>query len=284
LPPARSAARSGASKGFVCASIAIAILAQSPLARAVDVGAPAPEIGVRDTNGAFISLAELQGNVAVVAFFDSSVESTDDLLAGLERIHARHEAEGVAVIAIGTDLDATAFAEYVSRRSVSYRLAHDPEWVAVDRYEPPSLPSVFVLDALGIVRHVQSYADSSAVLGLDRTIGFLVRSRGVPPPPPAWLPAPAPVVSHGPGAGWVVLGALTGLFGGALVLGGVMTLVCVFGEGDASSTCLGGLFFGTVGGALSGAIIGGVSAGLLAMPDEPGPQAGESELRLRVAF
>jgi peroxiredoxin len=276
--PARCATRSVASKGIFCASLVVALLGRSPtVARAVDVGAPAPEIGVRDTAGAFISLAELRGSIAVVAFFESSLPESEQLLAGLERIHERHAGGGVLVIAIATDLDAEGFEAFTARRRLPFRIAHDAEWSAVGRFEPRTMPSTYVLDAGGVVRHVQN--GGSSLAELDRSVQFLSSSLGVPlPPPPVF---PAPIDPGGPGAGWVALGVVLGFFGGALAVGGVVTLICATGNGGLG--CLVGAIGGGLGGGIFGSIAGGAGAGAAATPDSPTLTVADS-LRLRLSF
>lgn len=280
LPLTRCAARSGASKGFFCASIAIAVLAQSASARALDVGAPAPEIGVRDTDGAFISLAELRSNVAIVAFFESSLQTSADLLAGLERIHASHAGEPLMVIAIATDLDRTSFDEFVARRPLPFRVAHDPEWFVVSRYHPRAIPSVFVLDAHGVVRHVQNDASAAGVRELERAAAFSLQSLGVPSPPPPTIPVV--VDPGGPGAGWIGLGAVVGFLTGALALGGGITLVCVATQGDLGCLVVAG--GGGLAGAVLGSIVGGAAAALAATPETPTLRWSEHAMALRLSF
>ena len=137
----------------VLAVVAFLVTAVVP-AQALSRGARAPEIGLRDTQGRPVRLSQLRGKVVLVDFWASWCEPCAEEMPVLERLHREHRDEGLVVIGVNIDNDEANMRRFLRRNRVSFRIVHDGRHRVADRYNPPRMPSSFLIDRRGVVRYV----------------------------------------------------------------------------------------------------------------------------------
>lgn len=134
---------------FACA----AALFAAP-AHAIEEGARAPEIGLRDTEGNAVRLSELRGKVVLVDFWASWCAPCRQEMPILEDLHARYAEQGLVIVGVNIDRDAENMRDFLRRTPVSFRVVHDGQHRVADRYGPPRMPSSYFIDRRGVVRYV----------------------------------------------------------------------------------------------------------------------------------
>lgn len=151
-------------------------LLRPTLARALDVGARAPEIGLPAiANGSgTIDLASLRGQVVIVDFWASWCAPCADEMPVLERIFNQHRASGFTVVGVSQDSAASNVQQFLQRIRVSFPIVLDSGHVVAGRYAPPRMPTSYILDRRGIVRHVHAGFRSSDAEPMANEVAALV--------------------------------------------------------------------------------------------------------------
>lgn len=147
-----------APSSIATALTALSLFFASPdRAAALDEGTRMPEIGLTDlTTGKRIDRASLEGKVVIVDFWATWCAPCKQELPQLEALYEKYKARGLVVIAISVDTDAAKAKALASQLKLSFPIAHDAQHVAAERFDPPRMPSSFIVDRKGLVRHVHS--------------------------------------------------------------------------------------------------------------------------------
>ena len=160
--PGGRAASKPAMQSRPIARIAAALSALTALlfaasALALAPGARAPELGLRDLSGNRVTIASLRGRVVVVDFAAKWCEPCAQALPAYEQLHQRYREQGVSFVGVAVDNQENDAREMVRRARVTFPVLWDAGGRTIAaRYQPPRMPSTYVIDRAGIVRHVHA--------------------------------------------------------------------------------------------------------------------------------
>jgi cytochrome c biogenesis protein CcmG/thiol:disulfide interchange protein DsbE len=138
--------------GIVAAVAALSLVI--PPAHALDVGAKMPEIGLTDLNGKQVSAASLAGKVVVVDFWATWCAPCKDEMPVLEKLYKKYGSKGLVVVGVSVDKDASNIKGFLKKIGVTFPVVHDANHQVSGRYQPPRMPSSYIVDRKGIVRYV----------------------------------------------------------------------------------------------------------------------------------
>lgn len=173
----RDALRSLFAVGSLAAmpAAAASLLVSAP-ARALDAGARAPEIGLASVanGGGQINLAGLRGQVFVVDFWASWCAPCADEMPVLERLYTTHRQNGFTIIGVSQDSAESNIQTFLRRIPVSFPIVLDNAHAVAGRYSPPRMPTSYIVDRRGIVRHVHAGFRSSDAGAIEREVAALV--------------------------------------------------------------------------------------------------------------
>jgi cytochrome c biogenesis protein CcmG/thiol:disulfide interchange protein DsbE len=128
--------------------------ATSPAASHPLLGGPAPAFELREVSGSGQqSLAAHAGQVVIVDFWATWCEPCRQSFPAYQKLGAEL-GRGLVVIGISQDDDPKGIAAFVSDTGAKFPIVWDDGKSVAKAYDPPTMPTAFVVDKSGIVRFV----------------------------------------------------------------------------------------------------------------------------------
>jgi len=121
------------------------------------VGRPAPELNLKDLNGASLSLSGLKGSVVLVDFWASWCGPCRKNNPHLLKLYKKYHADGLEILGVSLDDNTEAWKSAVSKDKLNWPQVVDekggagPSAAAYGVYE---IPASFLVDKNGIIRAV----------------------------------------------------------------------------------------------------------------------------------
>src|SRR5438270_57240 len=110
-------------------------------------GSRAPELGMKDLEGAEITLAALEGRPVVLNFWFLACETCREEMPHLQALRDRYSRDDLEIIAVNAHDPADAIRSAMESGGYSFRVALDAEASgAARRYDVRCYPATFVLD------------------------------------------------------------------------------------------------------------------------------------------
>ena len=163
--------------GLLVSSLALGGAIVAPQALAIGAGTLAPEIGAKDLAGRGVNIASLKGKVVLVDFWASWCAPCREELPVLDSLYKKYRARGFEVVGVNQDESADNVKKFLSAMPLAFRVVHDRGGLVANRYEPAKMPSSFLIDRKGIVRHVNAGFRASDKGALEKQIGALLDAK-----------------------------------------------------------------------------------------------------------
>ncbi len=119
-------------------------------------------------------MADLRDKVVLVDFWASWCAPCREELPVLERLHRRYKDHGLVIVGVNIDRDESNMTGFLRRTPVGFRVVHDGSHRVADRYQPPRMPSSYLIDKRGVVRYVHAGFRASDAERLEREIRELL--------------------------------------------------------------------------------------------------------------
>ncbi|MFO0556404.1 MAG: TlpA disulfide reductase family protein [Polyangiales bacterium] len=119
-------------------------------------GQPAPVLDGRTLQGTPFSLQAQRGRVVVVDFWASYCEPCRRTFPALSDLARRRASEGLTVVGVSVDDEASNAQRAVQQLRPSFAIVHDADRRIVERWQPPAMPSTFVIGRDGRVLAIVS--------------------------------------------------------------------------------------------------------------------------------
>ena len=141
---------------FVRVLAAFALAAFATPALAVQVGAPAPTLAMplMDDSGKSVRMSQFRGKVVYVDFWASWCIPCRVSMPSLDRLYKQHVARGFEVVGVNKDVRSEDAERFLKRVPVSFVLTADSSDAAAKAFAVKTMPSGYLVDRKGIVRHV----------------------------------------------------------------------------------------------------------------------------------
>jgi peroxiredoxin len=153
------------------------------------VGQAAPQIeAVSPTTGISPTLPNLRGQVIVLDFWATWCPPCRAAMRQFAAWHSRFHDRGLQIVGL-TDEDPSLVARFSQMARVPYTLATDTDSRTASRYGVSAIPTMFILDRAGVVRHVAVGLSPRDVPQLDALLASLLAE----PMPAVPVPVPPPV-------------------------------------------------------------------------------------------
>ncbi|WP_437692378.1 TlpA family protein disulfide reductase [Sorangium sp. So ce176] len=142
------------------------------------IGAAAPELAAEVVSGEGpATLGEARGKVVIVDFWATYCHPCRKSFPGYQKIVDRFGAD-VAVIAVALDAPEDVSKEqlvaFANEAEVRFRILWDKDQSAVKKYNPPRMPTAYIVDRSGVVRHVHAGYEDGEEARISREIEALL--------------------------------------------------------------------------------------------------------------
>lgn len=114
---------------------------------------PAPEFTLPDTEGQTHRLRDYRGQVVVLNFWATWCPPCREEMPAMERLHEQVAGTGIAVVAINVGEDEDTIFRFTGDYPVTFPLLMDREGTIVEEYPVIGLPTTYIIDPAGIIRH-----------------------------------------------------------------------------------------------------------------------------------
>lgn len=164
------------SRRSVAALLALAPLAVAVPGLALDRGARAPAFDLVAADGSHVRLADLRGKVVVVDFWASWCRPCRESFPTLDRWQRNYRGRGLVVVGVSVDRTDGAYRDFLRDNRIGFTVARDVDHSVARAFAPPAMPTTYVLDREGVVRHVESGYRRSNDAAMERLIEGLLGS------------------------------------------------------------------------------------------------------------
>ncbi len=153
--------------GFLAATLAMSGSAEAKVRKG---DRAASFVSVKNAKGKKVSLKSYKDRVVVLTFGASWCKPCGKELPAYEKLAKTYDVKKVIFIAVNIDSKTAKGKAFMKKSGVSTMLAlYDPKSSTVESYDPPSMPSTFVIKK-GIVKHVHAGFRKGDVAKLKKVI------------------------------------------------------------------------------------------------------------------
>lgn len=123
---------------------------------ALEAGSSTPDVAapVLDGPGTLLRLSSLRGKVLYVDFWASWCVPCARSLPALDSLYGRFRERGFVVVGVNKDVEAASRDRFLRRYPVAFPLLFDAGDSIARAFEVKAMPSGYLIDRSGIVRHV----------------------------------------------------------------------------------------------------------------------------------
>lgn len=100
------------------------------------------------------TLPSTSGKVVLIDFWASWCGPCKQSFPALNKLHAAYAAKGLVIIGIGVDDEAAKYQAFSKKMGAKFPLAHDSAHKVADFFNPPSMPTSYLVDRKGIIRYI----------------------------------------------------------------------------------------------------------------------------------
>ena len=100
------------------------------------------------------ALPNTAGKVVLVDFWASWCAPCHASFPCLARLHQKYAGKGLVIIGIGVDEDKAKYEGFAAKNKVPFTLVHDGGHKAAGFFEPATMPSSYLVDRGGVIRHI----------------------------------------------------------------------------------------------------------------------------------
>ena len=163
----------------ILASVSTACSETTPGARSAEtanplIGAQAPPFDLpAQAGGGRASLESVEGRVSVIDFWATWCEPCKASFPKYQALLAKYDGD-LAIVGISEDDEPDDIAEFAKDTGVKFVLAWDRDKRVAQRYKPDAMPTGFLVDKEGVIRHVHAGYHEGEEATIERQVKALL--------------------------------------------------------------------------------------------------------------
>ncbi|NRA32417.1 MAG: TlpA family protein disulfide reductase [Polyangiaceae bacterium] len=135
-------------------------------------GEPAPSFELTATDGSELSLAALEGKIVVVDFWATWCQPCAVSFPKYQELAERYPE--LVVIGINENDESDGIAKFVEETGVSFPIAWDEDKSVAGSFGIETMPTSYIIDRAGLIRHVHTGFTDGDEADLDRQIRLIL--------------------------------------------------------------------------------------------------------------
>jgi thiol-disulfide isomerase/thioredoxin len=144
-------------------------------ANASNVGEAVPQFTLPSlTKNQTTSFKQFQGKVVYLDFWASWCAPCRTSFPLLNKLHQKLKAQGFEVVAINLDEDKASADRFVKEFAVDFTVLRDAKGEWADKFVVESMPTSFIIDKQGIIKHIHHGFVSDDIVELEQKITSLL--------------------------------------------------------------------------------------------------------------
>lgn len=137
------------------------------------VGDKAPAFSVDSLNGQGAG-AITPGKVTLVDFWATWCEPCKKSFPKYQELYVKYKASGLEIVAVAVDDEKTDVPSFAKTHGAKFPVGWDEGHKIANRWNPSTMPSAYIVDKQGIVRHVHSGYRDGEEADIEREIKALL--------------------------------------------------------------------------------------------------------------
>jgi cytochrome c biogenesis protein CcmG, thiol:disulfide interchange protein DsbE len=117
------------------------------------VGAKAPALTMETFNGPG-KVAIAPGKVTLVDFWATWCRPCEASFPKYEELYVKYKSKGFELIAVNMDDDKKDIAAFLKKSGAKFPVGWDKGHAVAECWKPPNMPSAYIIDKKGVVRHI----------------------------------------------------------------------------------------------------------------------------------
>ena len=138
----------------LCFTIVLGLAGSLPAAERLQSGDPFPELGAFKLEGRLP--ADLKGKVVLIDFWASWCSPCKASFPVLNELHQRYGDQGLVIVAVNVDTEPPLMERFLKTTPAQFVVVRDVNQELVKAVKVASMPTSFILDRTGRVRHVHN--------------------------------------------------------------------------------------------------------------------------------
>lgn len=127
----------------------------------IEVGNRAPDFGLYNLEGQYISLSEMLGSLVMLNFWATWCPPCVYEMPYIQQVYDEWLDKGLVVLAINVGESSSQVGQFMQDYGFSFPVLLDTKQVIAQKYNIRGIPTTFFIDKNGVIQEIRPYAFSS---------------------------------------------------------------------------------------------------------------------------